>query len=82
MTYCPSTISIAAFCTSYFKFKREKGLAIMLCLAIMICFGKTAYAETGVDGFIFPSPEEQLNEMEEQGYSDEEIAIAQIQHGL
>ena len=54
----------------------------MLCLAIMICFGKTAYAETGVDGFIFLSPEEQLNEMEEQGYSDEEIAIAQIQHGL
>lgn len=60
MTYCPSTISIAAFCTSYFKFKREKeickmkkGLAIMLYLAIMVCFGKTAYAETGVDGFIF-----------------------------
>ena len=45
-------------------------------------FGEERVGGNGCRWVYFPSPEEQLNEMEEQGYSDEEIAIAQIQHGL
>lgn len=45
-------------------------------------FWENSVCGNGCRWVYFPSPEEQLNEMEEQGYSDEEIAIAQIQHGL
>lgn len=55
----------------------KKLLSTMLCLAITICSMGTAYAETNIAGFVFPSAEEQLENMEEQGYSAEEIAVAE-----
>lgn len=54
----------------------KKILSIILCLIMVFCSVGSAYAETRIAGLIFPSAEEQLREMEEQGCSAEEIAVA------